>query len=296
MAYCFGVDTTFQQSTSSGARIEQYDLMSSFLDGRELHTIPIRCGPFQTHPLRWLLNPLQLIDASILTKGVWEEASTLAVFRIVTPEMVAIDIGANMGYYTVLLASLSRQVFSFEAMAEPYQLVCRHVELNALRNARAFQTALGAVATEPAEFFSNYSWSQNSADSADQTSSTPQRETLDSLYAEGLIPEAHFVKLDVDGYEKMILDGGRAYLQRCRPIVLLEVCDYTLRAAHGTTAQPGYIYASEAVTMLQELRQLGYKFWSEFSLDQEVAIDEIPRLVDLSQSSVNIVCAMAKTW
>jgi FkbM family methyltransferase len=270
--------------------------MSSFLDGRELHTIPIRCGSFRTRPLRWLLNPLQMIDASILTKGVWEETSTLAVFRIVKPEMVAIDIGANMGYYTVLLASLSREVFSFEAMAEPYQLVCQHVELNALGNVRAFQTALGAVSTEPAEFFSNYSWSQNAAGTVEQTSSTPHKKTLDSLYAEGLIPEVHFVKLDVDGYEKMILDGGRSYLQRCRPIVLLEVCDYTLRAIHGTTGQPGYIYASEATTMLQQLREMGYKFWSELSLDQEIAIDQIPRLVDLSQTSVNIVCAMAKTW
>ena len=72
--------------------------------------------------------------------------------------------------------------------------------------------------------------------------------TLDQMVDELKLPEVHFIKLDVDGYEYPVLAGGRKMLRRFRPAIALELAPY-IHAEHG--------HSFEALLAL--LRETGYE-------------------------------------
>ena len=65
--------------------------------------------------------------------------------RIASRGVNVVDIGANIGYYTILasrLAGPDKRVFSFEPQANMVNKLRRNIEANALRNVDVFQCAL----------------------------------------------------------------------------------------------------------------------------------------------------------
>lgn len=254
----------------------------SFLENRHRVHCPIHLKDQKLH-FNWLLDPGQLIDQSIL-HGAWEPMSTAVVARTVKPGMVAYDIGANIGYYTLLLSALvgsGGRVFAFEPMPEPFKVLCKHVDLNQLGNVSLAQLACSNTKTGARKLF-NYSWppgrcSQEPADVLERQ--------LDDL---GL-PWPDFIKIDVDGYELKVLEGGLTMLSAYHPILLLEVCDYTLRDAFG--ADPAhYPYGQQVRKMLGLLMEMGYSFQYEEDLSPATSIDEVLRRYDLSKISTNLLC------
>jgi len=74
-----------------------------------------------------------------------EVASILS--KLITRETTFIDVGANMGYFTVMCSRLSREVYAFEPVPAEFERLSKNIALNNLRNVRAFQCA---VSKEPA--------------------------------------------------------------------------------------------------------------------------------------------------
>lgn len=255
----------------------------SFMDGRELCTVGGRT---------WFLDKRQLIDLCIANGG-WEAYTTAAIRSIVKPGMVALDVGANIGWFTVILSELvgdAGRVVAFEAMAEPAALVRRHIELNRLGNAVLSEIALDDRDWEEESGWFNYSWARDPKDAVDQPRHRMIHRTLDGLQADLGLPRIDFIKIDVDGYEAKMLRGARRILETDHPAMLLEVCDYTLRQAAGKPAikKPHDDYGKEAQAMLTDLVALGYRFFREETF-AEVDIPAILEIVDLSRSSVNVV-------
>ncbi|MGQ0532389.1 MAG: FkbM family methyltransferase [Caulobacteraceae bacterium] len=57
------------------------------------------------------------------------------------------------------------------------------------------------------------------------SSQVVQVRTLDSMHAEGVIPKANFVKIDVQGWERRVIAGGNTTLAHC-DFVLMECTFY----------------------------------------------------------------------
>jgi FkbM family methyltransferase len=149
--------------------------------------------------------------------GTYERDKVELLSRFVKPGMVAYDIGANAGYYTLLLSRLvgpSGKVYSFEPLPANLVNLTHHVLENRLANCHVVQGAAsdrdGLASFQIAA--SSSMGSIGGGDSALQVSTF----TLDSLVAGAGLPPPDFVKLDVEGAEGLVLAGAVGIL-RSRP-------------------------------------------------------------------------------
>ena len=146
--------------------------------------------------------------------GTYERDKVELLSRFVKPGMVAYDIGANAGYYTLLLSRLvgpAGKVYSFEPLPENLVNLTHHVLRNGLTNCHVIQGAVsdrsGIASFQVAA--SSSMGSIGERDSALQVSTF----TLDSLVEGAGLPPPDFVKMDVEGAEGLVLAGARNILR-----------------------------------------------------------------------------------
>ena len=91
------------------------------------------------------------------------------------------------------------------------------------------------------------------------------------------ITSLDLIKLDVDGHEIDVIKSGRDTIRRFKPVLLVEFCDFTLRA-----------YGSSLMELYNELVDLGYEF---FALDlwEPFQVRAIAELEQSKLDSVNVV-------
>jgi FkbM family methyltransferase len=129
----------------------------------------------------------------------------------VTKFNVSVDIGANFGLWSHTLEQKFLQNFA----VEPVQLHCDYLVLNA-PSTKILQTALGNTTgtVMMQRFPDNYGKTRVSQDGDIQV---PLRR-LDDLE----LPPADFVKIDVEGFELQVLQGGENYIKRSYPVMVVE--------------------------------------------------------------------------
>lgn len=167
----------------------------------------------------------------VLLDGFWESWITQFVARRVRPGWTAFDVGANYGYFSLLLADLvgpQGHVFSVEPNPAVTPLLRRSVALNGF----AGRTTICEVAAGSSdESFSTLLVPDTSPGQAAMISdsaavwenciSVPVRNaTLDSLIAPG--QRVDFLKIDAEASEERIIAGMSAILETSRPDILLE--------------------------------------------------------------------------
>jgi FkbM family methyltransferase len=180
-----------------------------------------------------------LRDDSCLSRWV-EAANTLelpqnlveiASFAHLIPEGgVVIDAGACLGDHTVTYSQMVGErgkVWAFE----PHPLTYEALKLNTLRLRNVYtmpaalsDTAVGEHLQRDQNIGASYL-----ADEGERVSSW----TLDGL----MLDRCDFIHLDAEGWEPRILRGGREMLRRCRPAMVIEVCDKHLRRAGSSEAE-----------------------------------------------------------
>ena len=132
-----------------------------------------------------------------------------------------IDIGANVGLYTYRFAQLFRHVESFE----PIPLCAKIISSSKLRNVTVHNTALSnqhgqATLNIPATGGPEAtSFASLSNQFAEADTLTVDLQTLDSFE----FSEVDLIKIDVEGHELEVLQGGLETLKRQSPTLLIEI-------------------------------------------------------------------------
>jgi FkbM family methyltransferase len=184
-------------------------------------------GPFRAS----FLGPARdVITRHIYRFGAHEPTITRYVMEHVrlADEEVAIDIGANIGWYSVLLSRLSApraRIYAFEPDVESFVLLQRNLYGNGASNVTAVNCALGA---EPGTGeLRRYKHSNNGRHSllgaADGRDTLQVRiRTLAGFWQEQGLAERplRFMKIDVEGFEYFVLRGAGPLLGRCEQLIL----------------------------------------------------------------------------
>jgi FkbM family methyltransferase len=172
--------------------------------------------------------------------GVFERGTRRALKGLVKPSSVVLDIGANIGVHTLLLAGLvgsAGRVLSFEPTEFAIRKLRRNLELNPdlVERVKPFHCFLASKdeAEVPASIYS--SWPLTEAkDLHDKhlgqamPTETARARSIDGVLAELGGPAIQLVKIDVDGFESEVLRGATALLRDSRPIFVMELAPYVL--------------------------------------------------------------------
>lgn len=176
--------------------------------------------PFATAALPWgdhlRVRPTETIGRSILTLGVYDLLVSEVLWRLTDPTDRVADVGANIGYMTVLLAyrAYSGQVWAFE----PHPSNFADLEHNAAMNpvvGRPLPNVLNAAVSDrageltivtPDGFAQNRGLSSVTA-RVDGTGDPCRAVTLDDTFPGGA--RIDVMKIDVEGHEMNVLNGGK---------------------------------------------------------------------------------------
>jgi FkbM family methyltransferase len=165
------------------------------------------------------------VSREILSLKNYEPHLRAFVERMLKPEMSAIDIGANIGFYTLMFASIvghRGKVFSFEPNTENSRLILLSLMENDFPQVQLLPFALSnrmeAAFFSPA-LGSNGAFMPNSRETLTHPNCTVVPcQRLDTVINEPV----DFIKVDVEGAEYLVLSGGGELLQRYRPIIVAE--------------------------------------------------------------------------
>lgn len=166
------------------------------------------------------------------------EPEVVAVFRReLRPGMNAIDIGANIGFFSMLAASLvgpSGSVLAVEPNGGNARLAEASRRLNGFAHMRVLQAAAGR---EPGMLSLNTSFS-NGTTSALEEGFILHAETVGCIAIDQIVTpgrQIHLIKLDVEGAEYNALLGCQQILRRDRPVLVFEFGPGQLPGISGVT-------------------------------------------------------------
>ncbi len=182
--------------------------------------------------------------------------------KIVKPGDTCWDIGANIGFYTCLFAE---QVGTTGAVVayEPALQTCRYLEeniaLNRFRNTTVINEGLGNSAARRPLYYSAAALTEGTAslkyrngrDASEQVTLS----TIDTHLSELPVPD--LIKIDVEGYQLEVLQGGERCLRTHAPLLMAELKDV------GDTNQEDFnvleAYIADLGYTLYEIRKRGLK-------------------------------------
>jgi FkbM family methyltransferase len=158
-----------------------------------------------------------------LEQETWFEKELAFLQHLLRPGMTAIDIGANVGAYSLAMARLVApgRVFAYEPASEPRALLERSRNLN-----QVFNLEIHAVALSDSQREGHIAFGASSELNALAESGPGERVAITNMDAEDAErgwSNPDFVKIDAEGEEDRILAGGRNFFARHSPLVMFEI-------------------------------------------------------------------------
>lgn len=218
----------------------------------------------------------QSVSAHLIARGAWEFWVEHAVRNLVRPGDRVIEVGANVGYFTVIMASLlgeAGRLISFEANPHLAELVRRSLLLNGYAPRAEVRAQAATDRCGEVEFFTTTTMNggghigvlHEQAVTGIAPVKTPAV-TLDS--ACGGEP-VHLLRMDAEGAEPMVLTGAQALIARSPDLRICMEWDVTQIGSRGDPAA--------TVRLLTDQK---FRFWriEKDGRLAEVSADALPGL------------------
>jgi FkbM family methyltransferase len=202
------------------------------------------------------LSADQVVSKQIYWFGIFEVCEAKFFASLIRPGMVVIDVGSNIGQYTLLAAKrvgATGRVHTFEPSATNFALLKRNVSRNGFGDRVTLnQVALSSVSTAQRLLVapdggSNFLSSDASVVPNNWASEIVETTTLDDYVRNRGVERVDVVKVDAEGHDLEILQGAIATLTNQRPDLFVEFAERLLVRAHTT-----------AHALLGFLTRLGY--------------------------------------
>lgn len=155
------------------------------------------------------------VSASIGTMGFWEPMVTALFQHLVKKNHTVIDVGANIGYFSLLSSRLvgpQGRVLAFEPEVHNFSLLQQTITHNAISNIVPYPVALSNHNGVGTLYLGAYSGNHSMLNKTQRPIQVRCR-TLDSVVAERAISAVDVLKLDVEGAEPQVLDGATTLLE-----------------------------------------------------------------------------------
>lgn len=222
--------------------------------------------------------------------GTYERDTVVVLQDLLSPGMTMVDLGAHLGYLSLVAARCvgpSGTVYAFEPQPETYDLLLKNIEAN------GYGTVIRPVRTAVSNTVGSTDLFQGEEDCGDASFyRTPgasvdkvvvETTTLDDFFAVEGWPTVHLVKMDIEGAEKVALEGMGELSARNAELTLIMEFNPDVQAAAGVTPEE----------LFETLSALGFRKFSAIQggLKPVSVPQDIPRLVRLAGDGyVNLIC------
>jgi FkbM family methyltransferase len=177
------------------------------------------------------------MGASLYWTGLHELREFIFLHRILKKEMVAIDVGANLGEYTMFMAKrlTEGRVLSFEPMELIRRQLEENVELNHFDRVAIFDFGLSnkkqRLQLHEVEDGNEGLGTLFLGDKKSKGSIEIALESLDEKWDSFQLQRLDLIKIDVEGSELFVLQGAKKTIAKFRPLILVEISDENFKAA-----------------------------------------------------------------
>jgi len=195
-------------------------------------TAQFKKGTYNTnHGFKLNLENERYIEKYIYYWGEWEGNETHFIKEFLPKDGLFIDIGANIGYFSCLAASIvgnKGHVFSFEPVPQSFQLLSKNIHLNNFHNITAYQIAASnkkgsMLLAKPKNPCALEMVTTRNASTTKPHWEIPS-ERVDEIVDRN--QSIDMIKIDIEGAEMLALAGLVEHLSKQNaPIVLCEVND-----------------------------------------------------------------------
>ena len=158
--------------------------------------------------------------------GIYEEFETSIVKKEVNSGDVVIDVGANIGYYTLIFAKLvgeKGKIFAFEPDPTNFQLLKKNVEINGFHNVILEQKALSDNSGKMMLSLNNENTAGHHLDFKNQNTTNSTEVdvlSLDEYFLNKNI-DINFIKMDVEGAESNVIKGMTNILKNSKDLKMI---------------------------------------------------------------------------
>lgn len=214
----------------------------------------------------------------LILDGYWETWVSQCLARIVTPGSVCIDIGANFGYFTLLMSELSGVKGKVVAV-EPNPNICSFLRMTQSIHAPHFEIVEAALSNKrgrttlhvPTVYPGSASITSFMQHLGMKYSKLKVRTlTLDEMAEQLNLLKIDVIKMDVEGAEPLIFEGMQQTLARNPDLqIVMEYSPFAYEDANGFTR---YLFKHFTVYRLKDV--------DEMTLIDESAIDDLLQLKD----------------
>jgi FkbM family methyltransferase len=186
-----------------------------------------------SYGIRMSLDISEFLQAHLYLYGSYELPSVRFIRRVLTPGDVVADVGAQIGYITLAMATLAKgrvTVHAFEPEPNNIQRLRNNIALNPGVDVRVVEKAVSDTNGSIRLYLSkDHNAGTHSTISGGSNVSEAFVEipavTLDHYVSEQGISALRLIKIDVEGGEYEVNKGAQETLQTLRPIVLMELSD-----------------------------------------------------------------------
>lgn len=177
------------------------------------------------------------IDWNLFFFGEYDPGINRIIKQYVTPGAVTMDIGANIGCYSLLMAKTASKVYAIEPIPRLIQNLKENIDLNKLKNI----IILPIVISDHSGILDVYYLENHpigregtlyrkdilAANAPSRKIQKTQSKTLDEIAMENNLPKLDFIKIDVEGHEYPILLGAKESIRKYKPVIIFEYDERT---------------------------------------------------------------------
>ncbi len=216
---------------------------------------------------------------------IYELNETNFIKNLIKRGNTVLDIGANIGYYTLLFAKLvgeTGKVYSFEPDPRNYLLLEKNIQVNNYKNIITEKKAISNKSEKSVLYVT-----ENSAGSSMRNTNTEGVNKIeidvikldDYFKMESIIPD--FIKIDIEGYELNALKGMEAILQSSNKTKIM--IEYNPLTKKHLSYDP--------MNSLNFLAELGFKFKDLNSNSQSfLNFKEVIKKYQNTKNVTNFIC------
>jgi FkbM family methyltransferase len=240
---------------------------------RQKYTGPPRAGNKYNIQGNWMY--LDDKDSMFLARdGIFEPIETNLIKNMVKSNHTVLDIGAHIGYFTIIMAKQAKQVYAFEPEPRNFHTLQKNITLNELANVKLYNRAVAEH---------NYKTTLHLC----HTSSGMHRLYPSKWCKEGtievetisineIIGDADFIKMDIEGAELGALKGMKKLLEKNGPPIIMEF--------HPPSIEE---YGVKPRAIYDFMKSLGYDM--KIPLRNSLPFEELEKIA-IENIGINLLC------